>query len=95
MIDTRSFEKLQMDMQQAIRDYTEAENEIKDIKQKAIDSIDDVGIEGLETNQILDEMYTEVSARKETMRLAKDEFRKIKNKMLEMIGKIQMPRSYY
>jgi hypothetical protein len=94
MIDTRSFEKLQMDMQQAVRDYTKAKNEIKQIKETAINRIREVGTDGLETKQILDKMLAEVTDREDTMRWAQGEFRKTKDKMVAMISMIELPRSY-
>lgn len=94
MIDTRTFEQYKFDLEQAIRDYTKAENEIKRIKEAAIERIRDVGTDGLETKQILDEMLAETADREYTMSWAQDEFRKTKDKMIAMISRIELPRSY-
>lgn len=94
MIDTRTFDQYKFDLEQAILDYTKAENEIKQIKEAAIKRIRDVGTDGLETKQILDEMLAEVTDCEITMQFAEEEFRKTKDKMIAMISSIELPRSY-
>jgi predicted transcriptional regulator len=94
MIDTRTFEKYKFELEQAVRDYTKAKNEIQQIKEAAINQIREVGTDGLETKQILDEMLAETTDREDTMRWAQDEFRKTKDKMIAMISRIELPRSY-
>ena len=94
MIDTRTFEQYKFELEQAVRDYTKAENEIKQIKETAINRIREVGTDGLETKQILDEMLAETTDREDTMRWAQDEFRETKDKMIAMISRIELPRSY-
>lgn len=94
MIDTRTFEQYKFELEQAVRDYTKAENEIKQIKEAAIKRIRDVGTDGLETKQILDEMLAEVTDCEITMQFAEEEFRKTKDKMIATISRIELPRSY-
>lgn len=94
MIDTRTFEQYKFQLEQAVRDYTKAENEIKQIKEAAINRIREVGTDGLETKQILDEMLAETADRDDTMKWARDEFNKAKDKMIAMISRIEMPKSY-
>jgi predicted transcriptional regulator len=94
MIDTRTFEQYKFELEQSVRDYTKAENEIKRIKEAAIERIREVGTDGLETKQILDEMLAETTDREDTMRWAQDEFRNAKDKMIAMISRIELPRSY-
>jgi predicted transcriptional regulator len=94
MIDTRTFEKYKFELEQAVRDYTKAKNEIQQIKEAAINQIGEVGTDGLETKQILDEMLAKTTDREDTMRWAQDEFRKTKDKMIAMISRIELPRSY-
>ena len=94
MIDTRTFEQYKFELEQAVRDYTQAENEIKQIKETAINRIREVGTDGLETKQILDEMLAETADREDTMRWAQDEFCKTKDKMIAMISRIKLQRSY-
>jgi len=94
MIDTRTFVQYRFDLEQAVRDYTKAENEIKQIKETAIKRIREVGTDGLETKQILDEMLAEVTDCEDTMQFAEEEFRKTKDKMIAMISSIKLPRSY-
>ena len=94
MIDTRTFVQYRFDLEQAVRDYTKAENEIKQIKETAIKRIREVGTDGLETKQILDEMLAETADREDTMQFAEEEFRKTKDKMIAMISRIELPRSY-
>ena len=71
-----------------------SEMEIKLIKEAAIERIKDVGTDGLETKEVLDKMLAEVTDREDTMRWAQDEFRNVKDKMIAMISKIELPRSY-
>lgn len=94
MIDTRTFEKYAFELEQAARDYTKAKNEIKLIKEAAIERIKDVGTDGLETKEILDKMLAEVADREITILFAEEEFRKTKDKMIAMIINIELPRSY-
>jgi chaperonin cofactor prefoldin len=94
MIDTRTFERYKFELEQAIREYTKAQNEIKLIKEAAIERIKDVGTDGLETKEVLDKMLAEVTDREDTMRWAQDMFRETKDKMIAMISKIELPRSY-
>jgi predicted transcriptional regulator len=94
MIDTRTFEQYKFELEQAVRDYTKAKNEIKQIKETAINRIREVGTDGLETKEVLDEMLAHVAAREDTMRWAQDEFRNTKDKMIAMISRIELPRSY-
>ena len=94
MIDKRSFEKYQFELEQAVRDYTKAKNEIQQIKEAAINRIREVGTDGLETKQILDDMLAKTTAREDTMRWSEDEFHKTKDKMIAMISRIELPRRY-
>jgi hypothetical protein len=94
MIDARTFEQYKFEIEQAVRDYTKAVNEIKQIKEAAIERIREAGTDGLETKQILDEMLANVTDREDTMRWAQDEFRNAKDKMIAMISRIELPRSY-
>jgi hypothetical protein len=92
MIDTRTFEQYAFELEQAARDYMKAANEIKRIKEAAIERIKDVGTDGLETKEILDKMIEEVTDREDTMRFAQTVFRKTKDEMIAMISKIELPR---
>jgi hypothetical protein len=92
MIDTRTFEQYAFELEQAARDYTKAANEIKRIKEAAIERIKVVGTDGLETKEILDKMIEEVTDREDTMRFAQTVFRKTKDEMIAMISKIELPR---
>ena len=94
MIDTRTFESYKFDLEQSVRDYTQAANDIKQIKETAISRIKESGTSGLETKEILDEMFIVVFDREATMRWAQDEFNKTKDKMIAMISNINMPSSY-
>ena len=94
MIDNRTFERLTFELEQAARDYTKAANEIKRIKEAAIERIKVVGTDGLETKEILDKMIEEVTDWEATIRWAQDTFRKTKDQMLAMISKIELPRNY-
>lgn len=95
MIDARTFDKYQFVLEQAVRDYTKAENKIKKIKENAIKQIREAGTDGLETKQILDDMLAEVTDCEITMQCAEEEFRETKDKMIAMISRIELPRSYY
>lgn len=94
MIDARTFEKYQFELEQAVRDYTKAENKIKQIKETAINRIREVGTNGLKTKQILDGMLAEVTDCEITMQCAVEKFRETKDKMIAMISRIELPRSY-
>jgi DNA repair protein RadC len=94
MIDTRTFERFMFELEQAVREYTKAQNEIKQIKETALARIREVGTDGLETKEILDQMMEEVTDREDTIRWAQDMFRETKDKMIAMISKIELPRSY-
>jgi predicted transcriptional regulator len=94
MINTHTFKNHMFELEQTTRDYTQAENKIAQIKETAINRIKDVGTDGLETKQILDDMLAEVTDCELTMRIAKEEFDKTKNKMIAMINSIKLPRSY-
>jgi chaperonin cofactor prefoldin len=94
MIDNRTFERLTFELEQAVRDYTKAQNEIKQIKENALNRIREVGTNGLETKEILDKMIEEVTDWENTIHWAQDTFRKTKDKMMTMISSIEMPRSY-
>jgi DNA repair protein RadC len=94
MIDTRTFERYKFELEQAIREYAKAQNEIEQIKETALDRIREVGTDGLETKEILDKMLEEVTDREDTIRWAQDMFRETKDKMIAMISKIELPRSY-
>jgi DNA repair protein RadC len=94
MIDTRTFERYKFELEQAIREYTKAQNEIKQIKETALARIREVGTDGLETKEILDQMMEEVTDREDTIRWAQDMFRETKDKMITMISRIELPRSY-
>lgn len=94
MIDNRTFEKLKFEMEQAVRDYTKAENEVKSIKSQAIDKIREVGTDGLMTKQILDDMLAQVQDREDTMRWAEEEFRNAKDKLLTAVQNITLPKGY-
>jgi transcriptional regulator NrdR family protein len=94
MIDNRTFERLTFELEQATRDYTEAQNKIKQIKENALNRIREVGTDGLETKEILDKMIEEVTDWEATIRWAQDTFRKTKDQMLAMISKIELPRNY-
>lgn len=94
MIDTRTFEKYRFELEQAGREYTKAKNEIEQVKKTAINLIREVGTDSLETKQILDEMLAKTADCEDTMRWAKEEFRKTKDKMIAMISRIELPRSY-
>jgi chaperonin cofactor prefoldin len=94
MIDTRTFERFMFELEQAVREYTKAQNEIKQIKETALARIREVGTDGLETKEILDQMMEEVTDREDTIHWAQDMFRKTKDKMTTMISNIELPRSY-
>jgi hypothetical protein len=94
MIDTRTFERLTFELEQAARDYTKAQHEIKQIKENALNRIREVGTDGLETKEILDKMLEEVTDREDTIRWAQDMFRKTKDQMMNMISNIHLPRNY-
>ena len=94
MIDARTFEQYKFELEQAVRDYTKAKNEIQQIKEAAINRIREVGTNGLETKQILDDMLAEVTDCEITMQCAKEEFCKTKDKMIAMISRIELPRLY-
>jgi Txe/YoeB family toxin of Txe-Axe toxin-antitoxin module len=94
MIDNRNFERLTFELEQAARDYTKAQNEIKKIKENALNRIREVGTDGFETKEILDKMIEEVTDWENTIRWAQDAFRKAKDKMLDMIRNIELPRNY-
>jgi hypothetical protein len=94
MIDNRTFERLTFELEQAARDYTKAQHEIKLIKEAAIERIKDVGTDGLETKEVLDKMLEEVTDREDTIRWAQDTFRKTKDQMINMISNIHLPRNY-
>jgi hypothetical protein len=92
MIDTRTFEKYQFELEQAVRDYTKAVKGIKQIKEYALNRIKEVGTDGIETKQILDKMLEEVADCEITMQCAEEEFRKTKDKMIAMISRIELPK---
>ena len=94
MIDNRTFERLTFELEQAARDYTKAQHEIKQIKENALNRIREVGTDGLETKEILDKMIEEVTDCEDTIRWAQDTFRKTKDKMLDMIRNIELPRNH-
>lgn len=94
MIDARTFEKYQFELERAVRDYTKAKKGIKQIKETAIQQIREAGTDGLETKQILDKMLEEVTDCEITVQCAEEEFRKTKDKMIAMISRIELPRSY-
>jgi|LakMenEpi03Aug12_release.lakeMendotaPanAssembly.Ray.scaffolds.fasta_scaffold24314_12 hypothetical protein len=94
MIDNRNFERLTFELEQAARDYTKAQNEIKKIKENALNRIREVGTDGFETKEILDKMIEEVTDWENTIHWAQDTFRKAKDKMLDMIRNIELPRNY-
>ncbi len=94
MIDNRNFERLTFELEQAARDYTKAQHEIKQIKENALNRIREVGTDGLETKEILDKMIEEVTDWENTIHWAQDTFRKTKDKMLDMIRNIELPRNY-
>ena len=93
MIDNRTFERLTFELEQAARDYTKAQHEIKQIKENALNRIREVGTDGLETKEILDKMIEEVTDWENTIHWAQDTFRKTKDKMLDMIRNIELPRN--
>jgi predicted nucleotide-binding protein (sugar kinase/HSP70/actin superfamily) len=76
MIDNRNFERLTFELEQAARDYTKAQNEIKKIKENALNRIREVGTDGFETKEILDKMIEEVTDWENTIHWAQDTFRK-------------------
>jgi transcriptional regulator NrdR family protein len=94
MIDNRTFEKLVFELEQATRDYNEAQSQIKQIKETALGRIREVGTDGIETKEILDKMIEEITDREDTIRWAQDEFRKTKDKMMTIISRIELPRNY-
>lgn len=94
MIDTRTFEQLKFEMEQAIRDYTKAESQIKEIKADAIDKIREIGTDSTMTKQILDDMLDQVQDREDTMRWAEEEFREAKEKLLKAVQNITLPKGY-
>jgi hypothetical protein len=94
MIDNRTFERLTFELEQAARDYTKAQHEIKQIKENALNRIREVGTDGLETKEILDKMIEEVTDWENTIHWAQDTFRKTKDKMLDMIRNIELPRNH-
>jgi hypothetical protein len=94
MIDNRTFERLTFELEQAARDYTKAQHEIKQIKENALNRIREVGTDGLETKETLDKMIEEVTDWENTIHWAQDTFRKTKDKMLDMIRNIELPRNY-
>jgi hypothetical protein len=94
MIDNRTFERLTFELEQAARDYTKAQHEIKQIKENALNRIREVGTDGLETKEILDKMIEEVIDWENTIHWAQDTFRKTKDKMLDMIRNIELPRNH-
>jgi hypothetical protein len=94
MIDNRNFERLTFELEQAARDYTKAQHDIKQIKENALNRIREVGTDGLETKEILDKMIEEVTDREDTIRWAQDMFRKTKDQMMNMISNIHLPRNY-
>jgi hypothetical protein len=94
VIDNRTFERLTFELEQAARDYREAHDQIKHIKENAINHIREVGTDGLETKEILDKMLEEVTDREDTIRWAQDTFSKTKDQMMNMISKIELPRNY-
>ena len=94
MIDTRTFEKYQLELEQAVDNYIKAKNEIAQIKEATIERIKEVGTGNPETQQVLNKMLKEVGECEITMQFAKAEFDAAKDKMIDMIMKIKMPRSY-
>lgn len=94
MIENRTFERLTFELEQAARDYTKAQHEIKKIKENALNRIREVGTDGLETKEILDKMIEEVTDWENTIHWAQDTFRKTKDKMLDMIRSIELPRNH-
>jgi hypothetical protein len=94
MIDNRTLERLTFELEQAARDYTKAQHEIKQIKENALNRIREVGTDGLETKEILDKMIEEVTDWENTIHWAQDTFRKTKDKMLDMIRNIELPRNH-
>jgi hypothetical protein len=94
MIDNRNFERLTFELEQAAREYTKAQNKIKQIKETALDRIREVGTDGLETKEILDKMLEEVVDWENTLSWAQDTFRKTKDQMINMISNIHLPRNY-
>jgi hypothetical protein len=94
MIDNRNFERLTFELEQAAREYTKAQNKIKQIKETALDRIREVGTDGLETKEILDKMLEEVIDWENTLSWAQDTFRKTKDQMINMISNIHLPRNY-
>ena len=86
--------KYKSELEQAVRDYTKAENDIRQIKEAAINRIREVGTESLETKQILDKMIDKKNNCDDIMSWSQDQFNKTKDKMITMISNIKMPRSY-
>ena len=88
MFDDRIVGNFRYMLEQAVRDYTRANNE----NQKLLLLIGEAAFEGdTELSDRMQQYRTQYEDNKLTMTVAKDQFEFTKNKLLELVNKITMP----
>ena len=88
MLDTRTVDNLRFLLEEAVRDYTRANNENKSLKmligQTMLESTDDL-------SNRMDQYREQYSENETTMTVAKDQFEFTKRKLIDMVNSLTMP----
>lgn len=90
MIGSRTHEKLEYRLTDAMRQYAKYKSLHQKVKEDTIAKVRDAMTSGLETVEILNDMVKEIDMCESNMKFFKEEFEKTKNEYVQLVTNLKI-----